>query len=380
MASFYKATNRDGFIAQVYLFGRAARVYLGKVNKTQARTICRYLDQLKIAAEAGLPAPTEAGQWADKVGPRIRKRLEAIGLVTTVRSEFPNQLGPFLTKYIASREDWKPLTTQKQNNVRRHLVASLGESTPLMGITEAAAERFARNVRKHYKPSHAGKLISIARQLLDAARKEKLITQNPFDGIDAAGPHDKEREAYVTAEEITRVISKATCYYGAVIAAARFAGLRCTSEVLALQWCQIDWEQGQIALDSPKTGRRLLPIFREFAPHLDKLFQNAVDGSRYVFDSYRGTADKTYRYNTLKAIELAGIKPWPKLFTNLRASCRTDLLDDFPEHVVNAWLGHGSRVGRKHYNRVKPEHYAAASGVSEKPYEFNKPRQDWSSK
>ena len=138
-----------------------------------------------------------------------------------------------------------------------------------------------------------------------------------------------------------------------------------------------DWENSQIALISPKTGPRMLPIFAEFRPYLERLYDGAPDGSRFVFDRFRGTADKTYRYNAIKAIELAGIKPWPKLWTNLRASARTDLLDKFPEHVVNAWLGHGSKVGHKHYNRVTPAHYAAASGVAEKPREFTKPRQDF---
>ena len=231
-------------------------------------------------------------------------------------------------------------------------------------------------MRKNHKPSHAGKLISVARQLLDAARKEQILTSNPFDGIDAAQPHDKEREAYVTREIIERVMEKSTSYYAAVFAAARYAGFRCTSEVLALEWSWIDWENAQIALNSPKTGPRMLPIFSELRPHLEKLYDAAPEGSRFVFDRFRGTADKTYRYNAIKAIDLAGVKHWPKLWTNLRASARTDLLDKFPEHVVNAWLGHGSKVGRKHYNRVTPAHYAAASGVAEKPYEFEESRQD----
>lgn len=363
MASFHKVHGRNSVFAQVYLFGKIAKIHLGKVNKTQARTICRYLEQLKVAVETGLPAPTEASQWADNVGPRIRKRLEIVGLVATKRSDLPRQLGPFLAAYIASREDWKPATVTKQTNVARHLESVLGEHIPLMGITEAAAERFARHVRKHHKPSHAGKLISVSRQLLDAARKEQLIASNPFDGIDASQPHDKEREAYVTLDEINLIISKCDQYHAAVFAVTRFAGFRCTCEVKSLLWSQIDWDQSHIALNSPKTGPRLLPLFSEFRPHLEALYDLAPDGARHVF---RQQPDKTYRYNALKFIGLAGIKPWPKLFTNLRASCRTDLLEKYPEHVVNAWLGHGSKVGRKHYNRVKPEHFATASGITKR--------------
>ena len=376
MASFYRATGRKGYVAQVWINGSAIKIYLGRVTKTQARTICRYLDRLKVATETGVTPSNEAKNWAESVSPRIRNRLETVGLVTVTRSKMPRELGPFLDAYIESRTDWKPKTVLKQQNVRRHLCDELGEKTPLVAITEAAAERYARKVRSNHKSSHAGKLISVARQLIDAARKEQILTSNPFDGIDASQPHDKEREAYVTLEQIERVISKTDDYYGAVFAVTRYAGFRCVSEVLALEWSWIDWGESQIAMDSPKTGPRLLPIFAELRPYLERLYDAAPEGSRYVFDRFRGTADKTYRYNAIKAIELAGVKPWPKLWTNLRASARTDLLEKFPEHVVNAWLGHGSKVGRKHYNRVTPEHYSRASGVAVKSEFETESRQD----
>jgi hypothetical protein len=52
---------------------------------------------------------------------------------------------------------------------------------------------------------------------------------------------------------------------------------------------------------------------------------------------------------------------WPKLFVNLRASRRTELQEMFPDHVVNAWLGHSSRTAEKHYLQVTPDHWAKAS-------------------
>lgn len=61
------------------------------------------------------------------------------------------------------------------------------------------------------------------------------------------------------------------------------------------------------------------------------------------------------------------LEPWPKLWVNLRASCRTDVEEEFPTHVCNAWLGHSKAVADKHYLRVKPEYIAKANGESGTP-------------
>lgn len=41
--------------------------------------------------------------------------------------------------------------------------------------------------------------------------------------------------------------------------------------------------------------------------------------------------------------------------------------DRFPVHVVCAWIGNDARTARKHYLRVRDEHFSAASGVNVKP-------------
>lgn len=64
-----------------------------------------------------------------------------------------------------------------------------------------------------------------------------------------------------------------------------------------------------------------------------------------------------------KIVKRAGLKPWPKLFHNLRASRQTELTDSFPEHVVCDWIGNIQSVAREHYLRAKDEHFVQASGV-----------------
>jgi hypothetical protein len=56
----------------------------------------------------------------------------------------------------------------------------------------------------------------------------------------------------------------------------------------------------------------------------------------------------------------AGVKPWPKLWQNLRASRATELADSYPSHVCAAWLGHTEAVADAFYRTVTDAHFDRA--------------------
>src|SRR5262249_32646481 len=61
----------------------------------------------------------------------------------------------------------------------------------------------------------------------------------------------------------------------------------------------------------------------------------------------------------------AGLEAWPRLFHNLRASRETELLENFPVHVVAAWMGHDAKVSLKHYAQTTEEHFDRAARGAE---------------
>ncbi len=61
-----------------------------------------------------------------------------------------------------------------------------------------------------------------------------------------------------------------------------------------------------------------------------------------------------------RIIKRAGLKPWEKTFQNLRASRETELVEDFPIHVVTGWLGNCPDIARKHYLQTHEEHFQRA--------------------
>ncbi|MEO8268636.1 MAG: hypothetical protein ABI557_02885 [Aureliella sp.] len=62
-------------------------------------------------------------------------------------------------------------------------------------------------------------------------------------------------------------------------------------------------------------------------------------GSKLVTDNPAADqkigAEVNLRTQLHRVLKSAGIVPWPKAFVNLRASCRTDLQEHFPDHVIN---------------------------------------------
>ncbi len=128
----------------------------------------------------------------------------------------------------------------------------------------------------------------------------------------------------------------------------------------------MNWEQGWLFVRSPKTEHhpggksRLVSLFPELRPHLLEAFTTAEPGAEFVIAKHRrrGMNLRTY---LLKMLAKAGVKPWPKLFRNMRSSRRTELCERWPEHVVCAWIGNSRRIAREHYLQVRDEDFLRAS-------------------
>lgn len=364
MASIYRDNSRNGYRVAVCVRGVRRALWLGKIPASGAKIVAAHLDRLKIAAETNTPPPADALHWAAGTDLRIRQQLSRWGLVSAIPVDtVPRTLGPFCDRY-ASDLAGAVSTRKRWANVRRHLIEHWPEQTPLASITAGDAQRVARLLRARFKPSHAAKLIGDFRQLFAAAIKYRLITENPFADCNTRGQHDRSRETYIDAPTVDRLIAKADPYYAALIALARYAGLRVPSEPLAIEWQHVDWAAGTITINSPKTGLRIVPMVPECRKQLDRLFQLAADGQQYVFNRARSSAATTWRHQLLTIASRSGQQPWPKLWQNLRASCRTDLESLVPDFVANAWLGHSSRTAARHYHRITHAHFAACGVIA----------------
>ena len=96
-------------------------------------------------------------------------------------------------------------------------------------------------------------------------------------------------------------------------------------------------------------------------------FDEAEPGTEHVITRYRGSATNL-RTQLHRIIRRAGLEPWPKVFQNLRSTRETELAEQFPMHVVCAWIGNSQPVAAKHYLQLTDEHFTRAIGdQSEEP-------------
>src|SRR5207244_4889391 len=107
-------------------------------------------------------------------------------------------------------------------------------------------------------------------------------------------------------------------------------------------------------------GDRWVPLFPELRTILAEAFELAPDGAVHVITRYRDT-NANLRTQLMRIIRRAGLKPWPKLFHNLRATLETELAAQYPIHVVCAWIGHTQLIAAKHYLQVTDEDFQRAT-------------------
>jgi integrase len=205
--------------------------------------------------------------------------------------------------------------------------------------------------------------------------RNKVISENPFADVKSSAAGIRDRQRFVTRDEILRVLDACpNHHWRSIVALARYGGLRCPSEVLSLRWQDVDWDTGRIVVQSPKTehhagqATRTIPLFPELRPILCEAFDLAPDGAVYVVDEkFRkaamgpgGWANANLRTTFEKIVRRAGIETWPRLFHNLRASRETELVEKFPVQVVTSWLGNTQAVAMRHYLMTTAEHFDLA--------------------
>lgn len=397
MASLSRDTARNGYRLQFYVPGGAKKsVWLGSVTKKQADTIKLHVEYLIVAKRSGLPAPSQTAQWLgdlSDVNSELLDRLAIAGLVAASPKKTVTLLRDYMQQYIDSRLSRKPSTVRKYEQTRDSLLAFFQGDRTIDSITSADAERWREwmlakgNRRDSNRTVLAENTVrrrsGIAKQFFSAAIKDRLITENPFSDLPASVGANEARQHFIDHATIDAVIAKAPdAEWRAFIALARYGGLRCPSEPMALRWEDVDLINGRLSINSPKTGLRLCPIFPELRPYLEELAMDAqsakLAASELVFQKRRGS-ESVWRTHMLRLIKRAGLVPWPKLFQNLRASRETELLEKFPVKDVCSWIGNSQVIAMRHYAMARSSVFAAAVGITEPTGPANQQQESHSS-
>ncbi|MCA9124822.1 MAG: hypothetical protein H6822_28275 [Planctomycetaceae bacterium] len=96
---------------------------------------------------------------------------------------------------------------------------------------------------------------------------------------------------------------------------------------------------------------------------LEAALHEAAERSAYVISLYRDT-NSTLRTTLGRITERAGLELCPKLFQNLRSTRETELAEQFPMHVVCAWIGNSKAVAAKHYLQATEDRFAKRAQIA----------------
>jgi integrase len=362
MASIANDPNGRKRILFVAPDGSRKTVRLGKIDRKSAESICRHVEALVHAKIGGQPIPRETAVWLANIGAVLRDKLAAVGLVE------PQQrltVGEFLTRWLEGKKAMghKPTSLRAWGQTVAGMVEQFGPR-PLASLAHADGEAFRAAMQgRGLRATTIHKRLGHARQMLEDAVRLGHVPANPWKYVKHRGGDPSERRAYVPIADVERVIEHCpNVWWKLLVALARFGGLRVPSEAFSLTWGDVDWERGRLSVPSPKTqhlgkSHRVIPLFQMLRPHLESAFEQATEGSVYIFpDDWRaramgddGWAGANMRTTFAKIVRRAGVEPWPRIWHSLRASCESDLAQSFPLATVTKWLGNTPSVALRHY-------------------------------
>lgn len=336
--------------------GKRHFLRIGPMPRKAAEHIRGRVESLHSHAVTGIAYTPELSAWVAEVGDDLANRLHRAGLLPKRDTRESFTVRQWIERYIDGKPDAAANSVKNYKQAAKKLYAHFGPDRTIQSVTSDGAEQWAAAMRKAHAPAFAARLVKFARQFF----KKAPLPRNPFADIKPGSMANASRLRFVTRAEIDRVLD--ACPDGRwrlIVGLARYGGLRCPSEIRTLVWGDFDWGRGRFLVRSPKTKQdRWVPLFPELRPHVDAEWAVAPEGAVRVvtFDNLRT--------HFVRIVERAGLTPWTRLFQNLRASRETELMNEYPLHVVTAWIGHTAAVAAKHYLSVTEDHFAAAGGKS----------------
>ena len=371
MASLSRDPNGCKRILYVDGDGNRRAVRLGAASVKVAESFKGRVEALNAAQIAGAAPGSDLAAWVRDLPNVIHKRLARVGLVEPrSTASAPVTVGDLLDRFENSAAV-KASTRAAYRQTTASLRESLGATTAVAALTGEHADRWRKEIEDSgLAAATVAKRVHTARAIFRKAVRWRLMASSPFAELRAGSQANPDRSVYVARETIDAALRACPDdEWRAIIALCRNAGLRCPSEIVRLTWGDVHWEIGRMTVRSAKTARhdghatRVVPMAPELRTILLALFDQAEPGTARVISRLRDSA-VNLRTHFLRIIARAGLKPWPRLFHNLRASCATDWCERFPNHVAAGWLGHSPMIAAQHYLHTRDAHFDLAAGLT----------------
>jgi integrase len=365
-----------GFVVKFYDNRVSRTLYLGRIRKRVGEEICRHVERLVEAKQAGVSMAPETAAWVGAVDDRLRSKLERLGLIAERDTARVMRLDTFLKDYVSLKKgDVKKITIRNLDQTSKKLLEFFDGSRQLSSITVEDMRSFREWLAntKGFKPNTVKTHCRKAKQFFADAVERALIDQTPCRKLRGLqDSRNRDRERFMDLADTAKVLAACpTLEWKAIFCLARFGGLR-PSEILNLEWRHIDWVGEIVSIPGAKarfgsgSRPRQMPFFPEIRDALANLgVTRPVQKGRIVVGYSPGG---NLAVQMMRIIKDAGVD-WERAFQNLRSTRSTELANmGIGIETFCRWLGHSSKIALEHYIQVDTRKDAeAASSLKTMP-------------
>jgi integrase len=344
-----------------------AYVALGDFDEAAGRLIADKLAVLERAAKLGQVPDARVLRWVADQPAWLQSRMVDAGLVQIDEDELPTrsrhtvgELTDKVMRHWAAEASEVTLASYRQGI--KSFEEFFGRGHDLERIDAEAMDEFKvhlkqkRTNEKALAAATISKQVKVVRRLLRTAALWQWIKSNPAGHLKAGKQTNDKRNHPVPAELVLKLMDEADAEWKVIFALARWGGVRTPSESLRLKWQHVNFAEGWIRIESPKTAKqgkdhRFIPMFPQLRGPLAELYEIApAGGEGFVLPRYCHSSGNL-RTQAGKIAARAGRVLPDKFFQNCRATRATEILEQYGAVQLVAWLGHTLEISLAHYQQ-----------------------------
>ncbi len=250
------------------------------------------------------------------------------------------------------------------------LVEAFGH-IPLRRFTTLLIEQYQTGrLNGGNKPATVNRLLATLRHMFTKAVEWDMVEEETLKRIRKVKllQENNRRLRFLAKEEIQELLAHSDSHLKPIVVMALNTGCR-KSEILNLQWDQVDLKHGFILLDKTKNGeRREIPINGTLRENLESLFTGTKERTRRLdvpwvfYDTKTGKPYQDVKRSFHTALRKAGIKDFK--FHDLRHCFASHLvMAGIDLTTVKELLGHKTLTMTLRYSHLSPSHKVRAVDV-----------------
>lgn len=225
------------------------------------------------------PAQSKADEW-EKLSRERAKARQAHRVIADIYKAAHNEDLPdaspqaFITGWLERRKgEIAPASYAAYKGRALHFLAWLGDKAtgPIAEIETRHIAAYRDAVAKARTASTANHGVKILRVILEDARRDRFISENPAKDCGLLKKTDTTSRRPFTLGELRRVLDAASEEWRSLVLFGLYTGQR-LGDLARLTWQNIDLQAGEIHLATAKTGRLVrIPIAAPLLAHIETL-------------------------------------------------------------------------------------------------------------